>query len=177
MYWSIVIEILRSSSRSGWLHRNIHISNDNGYFIIFVYFFFPLSLLPDLNVYMSNTVVTVCANSSRAPAFPIGFLVGSVLLSFSFLFMLSYYVSLRSEFNVMMSVMISAYKRCLYEDSCLIYISCVCMHIVLLNTYFVVFFFVCFRLCLVYPMLPVSIGCPFMEKKRHIDVLSKRIQQ
>jgi hypothetical protein len=57
----------------------------------------------------------------------------------SLFFMLSYYVSLRSEFHVMMSVTISAYKRCLYEDSCLIYISCVCIHIVLSNTYCVVF--------------------------------------
>ena len=39
----------------------------------------------------------------------------------------------------MMSVTISAYKRCLCDDSCLIYISCLCMHIVLLNTYCVVF--------------------------------------
>ena len=61
--------------------------------------------------------------------------------------MLSYYVSLRSEFHVMMSVTISAYKRCLYEDSCLIYISCVCMHIVLLNTYFVVFLFCMSSFC------------------------------
>jgi hypothetical protein len=51
--------------------------------------FFPLSLqilLPDLTVYMSNTSVTlseaVSANSLRALAFPIGFLVGSVLLPF-----------------------------------------------------------------------------------------------
>jgi hypothetical protein len=48
-------------------------------------------------------------------------------------------VSLRSEFHVMMSVTISAYNRCLYEDSCLSYISCLCMHIVLINSYGVVF--------------------------------------
>jgi hypothetical protein len=53
--------------------------------------------------------------------------------------MLSYYVSVRLEFHVMMSVTISAYKRCLNEGSFLICISCVCMHIVLLNTYCVVF--------------------------------------
>ena len=106
-------------------------------------FLFPLSLqilLPDLTVYMSNTAVTlseaVSANSSRAPAFPIGFLVGSVLLPF---FMLSYYVSLRSEFHVIMSVTISAYKLCLYEDSCPNYISFLCMHIVQLSTCCVVF--------------------------------------
>ena len=55
--------------------------------------------------------------------------------------MLSYYVSVRLEFHVMMSVTISAYKRCLNEGSFLICISCVCMHIVLLNTYCAVFLF------------------------------------
>jgi len=37
--------------------RNIHISNDNGFFIFYVDFFFPLllpRLLPDLTVYMNN---------------------------------------------------------------------------------------------------------------------------
>jgi hypothetical protein len=34
-------------------------------------------------------------------------------------------------------------SSCLYGGSCLIYVSCVCMHIVLLNTYCVVFLF-CF---------------------------------
>jgi hypothetical protein len=101
-----------------------------------------------LTVYMSNTAVTlseaVSANSSRAPAFPIGFLVWSVLLPF---FMLSYYVSLHSEFHVMMSVTISPYKLCLYGGSCLIYISCVCIHIMLSNTYCVVFLFCLSSFC------------------------------
>ena len=49
---------------------------------------------------------------SPAPKFTSGlFLVGSVLLIFLF-FVLSYYVSLRSEFRVVMSVTISAKKRC-----------------------------------------------------------------
>jgi hypothetical protein len=44
-----------------------------------------------------------------------GMLVGSVLLIFFFksCFVLSNYVSLRSMFRVVMSVTISAYKRCL----------------------------------------------------------------
>ena len=97
--------------------------------------FFPLLLqilLPYLTVYMSNTAVTlseaVSANSSRAPAFPIGFLVWSVLLPF---FMLSYYVSLRSEFHVMMSDTISAYKR-----------VCVTIHVL-----FTLVVFVCIQCC------------------------------
>jgi hypothetical protein len=78
--------------------------------------------------------------------------------------MLSYYVSVRLEFHVMMSVTISAYKRCLYEGSFLICISVYAYSAVkhILCCVFVLFVFV---LCLVYPMLPVSIGCPFMEKQ------------
>jgi hypothetical protein len=38
-YWSIAVEILRSSPRSGWPYRNIHVSNDNEYFIFFVHLF------------------------------------------------------------------------------------------------------------------------------------------
>ena len=70
-----------------------------------------------------------------------------------------------------MSVTISAYKRCscrLYVQLCvrcsrLIYVICVCLCIVVSNTYCVVFFnlFV-FVLCLVYPMLPVSLDCIFL---------------
>ena len=40
-----------------------------------------------------------------------GFLEGSVLLTFLF-FVLSYYVTLRSKFRVVISVTISSYKRC-----------------------------------------------------------------
>jgi len=39
---------------------------------------------------------------------------------------------------------------------CFIYVICVCLRIVVSNTYCVVFF-----LRLVYPMLPVSLDCPF----------------
>ena len=48
----------RSSSQSGWLLRNTHISNDNGYFILYVDILFPLSLprlLQDLTVYIGKT--------------------------------------------------------------------------------------------------------------------------
>jgi len=51
-------------------------------------------------------------------------------------------------------------SSCLCEGSCLIYVICVYLHIVVSNTYCVVFLF-CF-LCLVYPMLPVSLDCPFL---------------
>ena len=61
--------------------------------------------------------------------------------------MLSYYVSVRLEFHVMMCVAIFAYKRCLYDGSFLICISYVCMHIVLLNTYCVVLLFCLSSFC------------------------------
>ena len=78
--------------------------------------------------------------------------------SFQF-FVLSYYVLLQSEFLVVMSVTISAYSdvwfvftfSCLQESSCLIYIICICLRIVMSNTYRVVFlfrfFFVLCTLC------------------------------
>ena len=72
--------------------------------------------------------------------------------------MLSYYAFLRSEFRVVMSVTISGKKSCSYEGSCLIYVICVCLrpeHIVLC------FCFVFLRL--VYPMMPVSLDCPFLN--------------
>jgi len=121
-----VAPILKSSlqkSQSGSPLRNIHISNDNGSFTFYVDVFFPLSLprlLPDFTVYMSNIV-----------------------------FVLSYCVSLRYEFPVVMSVTISAWKRCSVRlcfqlfvwGSCLIYIICVCLHVVVSNTHCVVCFF------------------------------------
>jgi len=47
-------KILRSSKQSGWPLQNIHFSNDNGSFTFYVHVFFPLSLPPDLTVYMSS---------------------------------------------------------------------------------------------------------------------------
>jgi hypothetical protein len=80
-------------------------------------------------------------------------------------FVLSYHVALRSEYSVVLSVTIAAWKRCsdcltpscLKGWSCLIYVICVCLKTVVSNTYFVVF---CFRL--VYHMLPVSLDYPFL---------------
>ena len=94
--------------------------------------------------------------------------MGSVLLIFfRVLFVLFYYVSLRFEFRVLMSVTISAYKLCSVRfslqlfvwGSCLIYVICVCLCIVVSNTYCVVF---CIFRRLVYPMLPVSLNYPFL---------------
>ena len=74
--------------------------------------------------------------------------------------MLSYYVYLRSEFRVVMSVTISAYKRCsvrLYLQlfvgwlmSYLCYVCCLYLYCVVL---LLGFFFV---------LLPVSLDCPFL---------------
>jgi hypothetical protein len=75
---------------------------------------------------------------------------------------------LRAEFRGVMSLTISAYKRCsvrLYLQlfvwgSCLFYVMCVCLPIVVSNTYCVVVFFSVFFWCFVYPILPVSLDYP-----------------
>jgi hypothetical protein len=53
-------------------------------------------------------------------------------------------------------------SRCLYEGSCLISVICVCLRIVVSNTYSGVlcFWFVCLRH--VYPNLPVSLDCSYL---------------
>ena len=59
-------QIIRSKSPSGWPSRNIHISN--GSFPFYVDYFFPLSptrLLPDLTVYMNNTVGVLTRSWNR----------------------------------------------------------------------------------------------------------------
>ena len=50
---------------------------------------------------------------------------------------------------------------CLAEGLCPIYVICVCLRIALC------FCFVFFVLCLVYPMLPVSLDCPFVLPLRY----------
>ena len=90
---------------------------------------------------------------------------------FFFFFCVVLILSLRSEFRVVMSVTISALKRCsvrlylqLFVGGFMSYLQkhvliCVCLRIVVSNTYCVVFLFV--FICLVHPMLPVSLDCPF----------------
>ena len=65
-------------------------------------------------------------------------------------FLLCHYVSMRSEFRVVLPVAISATKRCsvrryhqlFQEGSCLNYVICVCLRIVVSNAYCVLFFLV-----------------------------------
>ena len=53
---------------------------------------------------------------------------------------LSYYVSLRSDFRVVMSVTISFFAAsCLWDCSCLVYVIFGCLHIMMSNAYCVVF--------------------------------------
>ena len=76
-------------------------------------------------------------------------------------------ILLRSEFRVVMSITISAYKQCsvrlylqLFVGGFVSYIViCVCLLIFVSNTHCVVFLF-CFSR-LVYLMLPGSLDCPF----------------
>ena len=58
---------------------------------------------------MSSTA-GVLLKTGKSESIP-GLLVGSVLFIFIVFFMFSYYVSLRSEFRIVMSVTISAYNR------------------------------------------------------------------
>jgi hypothetical protein len=54
-------------------------------------------------------------------------------------------------------------SSCFRRGACLIYVIFVCLSVVVSNTYCVVFLFCLssFLLRLVYPMLPVSLDCPF----------------
>ena len=51
---------------------------------------------------------------------------------------------------------------CLQEGSCLIYVICDCLHIVVSKTYCVCVFCYCVNFRLVCTMLPVSLDCPFL---------------
>jgi hypothetical protein len=53
----------------------------------------------------------------------------------------------------------SCFTSCLLEGTCLIYVDCVCVFIVVSNIHCVVFCFVLFRL--VYPKLSASLDCHF----------------
>jgi len=53
-------------------------------------------------------------------------------------------------------------SSCLYDGYCLIYVIYVCLCVVVSNTYYVVLFCFTFVLCLVYPMLLVSLDFPFL---------------
>ena len=77
---------------------------------------------------------------------------------------------LRSVFRVVMSVMISYKVRFVFTAgclwgwggegvSCLFYVVCVGLRVVVSKTYYAVFYFVFLRL--VCPMLSVSVDCPF----------------
>ena len=84
--------------------------------------------------------------------------------------MLSYYVSLPSDFHVVVSVTISAWNdvgfvftsSCLWERSCFIYVICVCVRIVVSNTYCVVFLFCLSLSCVSYVASLFGLDCPFM---------------
>ena len=54
-------------------------------------------------------------------------------------------------------------SSCLSEGSCLICVIFICLHIVVSNTYCVACFFLLVVIfCLVYPVLPMSLNCPFL---------------
>ena len=107
---------------------------------------------------------------------------GSMLLIF-LVFVLSYCESLRSEFHVVMSVTISAWKQCLVRlclqlfvgSSCLIYVICVCLCVMVSNTFCVVFFFILCSLCCqflwivhLWLLLPYSLTCIYIIQWKDI---------
>ena len=105
---------------------------------------FPLSLprlLPSLTVYTSILWDAGSVYPSRAPEFNPGV---HVPLLFSFLC-----------FPIMFGSSLAPLV-CRYDGSCLIYVICVCLSVVVSNTYCVVFLF-----CLSSSMLAVSLDCPF----------------
>jgi len=115
--------------------------------------FFPLSLprlLPDLTVYMSNTVGVLLeagtAYPSRAPEFTTGFLVGSVLLIFLVLCVVLLCIfrfwvrcsGVRYDFHIK-TMFGSSLPPVLCSCACLIHVICFYLRIVVSNTYCVVF--------------------------------------
>ena len=73
--------------------------------------------------------------------------------------MLSYYVPLRSEFRVVMSI--TMFCSSLPPVVCLIYVFCVCLRTVV-SKHILYCLFALFFLPLVYLMLPVYLDCPFL---------------
>jgi hypothetical protein len=72
---------------------------------------------------------------------------------------LSYYVPLRSEFRVVMSI--TMFCSSLPPVVCLIYVFCVCLRTVV-SKHILYCLFALFFLPLVYLMLPVYLDCPFL---------------
>ena len=80
-------------------------------------------------------------------------------------FVLSYYVSLRSEFCVVMSITISAKKRCSVRLDLQLFVGGLMSYLRYLwlfayNDIQYLLSFVCLRL--MYPMLPISLDCSFV---------------
>ena len=121
------------------------------------------------NFYLSS--VEFCGLTGNRTCTP-GFLAGSCWSYFQF-FVLSYYVSLRSQFRVVkfaktmfgssLHRVVCGRAHFLWEGSFLVCTVCVCVRIVVYNRHCAVFFVLfVFILCFVYPMLPVSLECPFV---------------
>ena len=88
---------------------------------------------------------------------------------------LNYYFDMQIEAYILSSVMwcplwfphttmfgASVYLPLFVWGSCLIYVICVRLHIVVSNTYSVVFMFWFSSSCFTVRMLPVSLDCPFL---------------
>ena len=180
----MIIISLQTSSQYDWPLRNIHISNDNGYFTFKVDFFFPLSLprrLLDLTVYMSNMAGVLyeaeTAYPSRVPEVIAGFFGGVRFAHlFNFLccpimriYVLSFvlWCPLRSPPKTMFgSFLPPVFCVCVWGEGgggspCLACVVCDCLRVECPTHIMMCFWFFLFG-CLVYTMLPVSLDWPFL---------------
>jgi hypothetical protein len=119
--------------------------------------FFSLSLprfQPDLTVYLRNTPGVLLEAE-----FTVANLFSYLCCPIKLLYILSSMLWCPLRFPHKDNVWFVFPSSCLEKGSCLIYIICVCLHIVVSNTYCVVFFFI---LSISLFLLPVSLDCPFL---------------
>ena len=104
---------------------------------------FRKHVFPDLQMVTNHYIPSLCSSTQLNGADLID-TSDTCLTEVFYCILLSCYVSLRSHFRVLMSVMIFAYKRCSFRLTfncllesliCLIYVMCVSLRIVVSNTY------------------------------------------
>jgi hypothetical protein len=89
-------------------------------------------------LYEAGTAYPSRASSRIHPAL----LVWCILLMLSVVFVITYYMSLSSDFHIK-TMFGSSLPPVFWESSCLIYVVCVCLRIVVTNTYCVAICFYC----------------------------------
>jgi hypothetical protein len=174
--------ILWSSPQSCWPLQNIHISNDNGSFTLYLNVFFPLSL-PRLftglrrlyiwatrRAYYRNRNFEAFARTwvNQHPylvwvcvANHLSFLCCPIMC----LYVLNFVLWCPLRFSHENDVRFVFTSSCLYERSCIIYVICVCLCIVVSSTYCVVFLLCFSQSCSIYVASSTGLSifdCPFV---------------